>query len=84
MLLRQFRDQILLRSQLGRRLVVFYYRHSPAVAQWLTRHPEARVLVRTALMPVVAAARLALVLAEAREPEPGDIKISLADRLEFC
>ncbi|MFH7327182.1 trypsin-like serine peptidase, partial [Desulfurivibrio sp. C05AmB] len=84
LLLRQVRDQILLRSQLGRRLVAFYYRHSPALAQWLVRHPEARVLVRTALVPVVAAARLALVLAEAREPERGEVKISLADRMAFC
>jgi hypothetical protein len=36
--LRKFRDVILLRSHFGRRLVDFYYRHSPALARAIERH----------------------------------------------
>ena len=51
--LRAFRDRWLLPHAPGRLLVAFYYRHSPAWAQWLREHPAARPWVRAALAPVV-------------------------------
>jgi lysyl endopeptidase len=84
LLLRQFRDRILLPSELGRRLVALYYRHSPAAAQWLAERPGARTLVRMALVPTVALARLALALVEVPESDPDVLKISLADSSTFC
>jgi hypothetical protein len=37
-LFRKFRDLFLLESAFGRRLVDFYYQHSPSLASFLTRH----------------------------------------------
>ncbi len=51
--LRQFRDDILLRSAAGQVLVAFYYQHSPAVAAVIAGHPALRALTRWALTPVV-------------------------------
>ncbi len=51
--LRTFRDRWLLPHAPGRLLVAFYYRHSPAWAQWLREHPATLPWVRAALAPVV-------------------------------
>ena len=40
--LREFRDEVLVRSELGRALVVTYDSVSPPIAATLSRHPEAR------------------------------------------
>jgi hypothetical protein len=57
--LRRYRDRVLMTSPAGRSFVAWYYRHSPAVAAYLTRHQIARKLVRIGLVvPAVAVARL--------------------------
>ena len=61
--LRALRDAILRRYAAGRVLTRLYYRHSPAVAAYLARHPRVRRLARAALAPVVA---VALVVAQDR------------------
>jgi hypothetical protein len=68
MVLREFRDRVLLRSGFGRRLVDFYYRHSPAWAGWLAGRPTAKALVRAVLLPVVEGARLTMKLMEGEWP----------------
>jgi hypothetical protein len=53
--LRKFRDVILLRSPLGKRLVDFYYQHSPAMARVIERNDFLRKAVGIALVPPLAA-----------------------------
>ncbi len=55
-----FRDSYLLSSEPGRALVDAYYRLGPPLAERLGRHPALKAAVRTALMPVVGAARAAV------------------------
>jgi hypothetical protein len=52
--LREFRDQTLLRSELGMTLVCLYMRCSPRFAAWLDSSPWARWSVRTFLISPVA------------------------------
>jgi len=56
--LRDFRDRFLLTNKPGRAFVAWYYRHSPAAATWLNRHPVYKPLVRAALLPAVGTALL--------------------------
>lgn len=53
--LRQFRDQYLKRTALGRAFIRFYYRYSPPVAAAIARREPLRGLVRALLTPVVLA-----------------------------
>jgi len=53
-ILRDFRDKYLMPSNLGRALVYFYYKHSPFVADFITRHKVLKVAVRISLLPFVA------------------------------
>jgi uncharacterized repeat protein (TIGR01451 family) len=53
--LRQFRDQHLKRTALGRAFIRVYYRYSPPVAAVIARHEPLRVLARMLLTPVVFA-----------------------------
>jgi len=53
LLLRRFRDEILLQSWLGAQWVDFYYAWSPQAAQWLIRHGEWRPFVQVALAPLI-------------------------------
>lgn len=50
--LRQFRNQILATSFLGRRFVRFYYSYSPAVANRLQHKPSAKKLLHWVLPPL--------------------------------
>jgi hypothetical protein len=59
-MLRQFRDQVLLRSIPGQSFVRWYYRWSPPAAEWLIDHPEFRYPVLLALVPVEIIAWLCL------------------------
>jgi hypothetical protein len=58
--LRAFRDAFLLPNAFGAAFVDVYYRMSPPVAEVVAAHPVLAGLVRVALWPVVAFARLAL------------------------
>ena len=51
--LRDFRDKYLLSNRAGRVFVDFYYRNSPAAADYIARHRTLKVTVRFFLTPVV-------------------------------
>ena len=51
--LRDFRDEYLMPSKLGRKLVNIYYRYSPFLASVITRHMVLKVAVRRYLLPLV-------------------------------
>jgi hypothetical protein len=51
--LRQFRDQYLERTGLGRTFIRLYYRHSPPVAAVIAEHEWLRFLARMLLTPLV-------------------------------
>ena len=53
--LREFRDDVLQRSSLGRAFVAFYYQRSPPIAAAIARHESLRFLARAALTPIVYA-----------------------------
>lgn len=55
-ILRDFRDQVMLRSRLGQILVGAYYAGGAAPAAWLEQHPRLRPLARALLWPVTLAA----------------------------
>jgi len=59
-ILREFRDRILLGSPLGRAAVSFYYRYSPPIADFISRHEDLKMLVRWCLIPVVGLCWLVL------------------------
>ncbi len=51
--LRNFRDRYLLTNAAGRVFVTFYYRHSPPLADYISRHETMRAITRWALTPFV-------------------------------
>ena len=53
--LRDFRDDVLMKSMPGRAFVAFYYRHSPPVAEFIARHDGLRAMTRALLTPLVLA-----------------------------
>jgi hypothetical protein len=60
--LRDFRDRHLMTSAAGRAFVRFYYRNSPPVADFISRHDSLRILARSALTPVVYAIKYPVAL----------------------
>ncbi|MCM8769924.1 MAG: hypothetical protein NC911_09740 [Candidatus Omnitrophica bacterium] len=48
-----FRDKVLLKCQMGKAFVAWYYRHSPAVAAYLREKVWLRLVVRGLLYPLV-------------------------------
>lgn len=60
MLLRRFRDQVLLTNAPGEWFVDTYYRLSPPVAEVIAVHPVLRFFTRVALLPLEGAAVLVL------------------------
>jgi hypothetical protein len=52
--LRDFRDRYLQTNDIGRGLVRFYERHSPALAEQIERNPLLKQLLRMALIPLIA------------------------------
>ena len=52
--LREFRDAVLLRNSLGAELVSIYYRTSPPIAAFISRHEFLRTAVRVGLDPIIA------------------------------
>ena len=58
--LREFRDQVLLKNALGSKFVQLYYRYSPPVAEFIARHEPIRTLVREVVInPIVWVVRAA-------------------------
>ena len=53
-ILREFRDKYLMTNPMGKGLVEFYYRVSPPIAEFITKHPSLKPIVRGGLLPVVA------------------------------
>jgi hypothetical protein len=54
-ILREFRDVILLPNSLGAKFVSFYYRTSPPIADFISRHDVLRAIVREGFVaPIVA------------------------------
>ena len=58
--LRQFRDQVLLQSEAGKKFVETYYRLSPPIAHYIGQHPTLRAATRVALWPLYGFAILRL------------------------
>ena len=58
--LRQFRDECLLTNKVGSAFVRWYYRHSPAGAEFLNKYVVLKVPVLICLLPVVLGAFLLL------------------------
>ena len=56
----EFRDQRLLKCKTGKKIVDFYYKTSPPIADYLRKHPIQRKAVRYALIPVTGLAYLTL------------------------
>jgi len=53
-ILREFRDEYLLITPVGKALVDFYYKVSPPMAEFITEHPSLKPIVRVGLLPAVA------------------------------
>jgi hypothetical protein len=64
-----------MRSKVGRVLVEHYYRYSPAVAEFISRHAAFRTSARIHLLPVVGLSFVALLLG------PGNCAIFLVSAL---
>ncbi len=53
LLLRQFRDEVLLTNPAGRKFVELYYRYSPPVADVIRDSEALKAVTRTALKPLI-------------------------------
>ncbi|HJV66686.1 MAG TPA: putative Ig domain-containing protein [Geomonas sp.] len=60
--LRHFRDNVLLKSGPGSAFVAFYYRNSPPIADFIREHESLRLLTRWALTPLIFAVKYPLSL----------------------
>jgi lysophospholipase L1-like esterase len=60
MVLRKFRDRVLLPSHWGRKLVSLYYHYSPELASYIAEHETLKRATRWALLPVVGLSALCL------------------------
>lgn len=58
--LREFRNEFLLKSSIGRKFVKAYYQLSPPIAQWIAENEIARTIVRYGLWPMILFAEAAL------------------------
>ena len=62
MILRKFRDRFLLENSIGKAFVNFYYKYSPPMAKFISKHSISRGLVRVSLLPIVGMSWVALKL----------------------
>ena len=53
-ILQEFRDKFLIPSKLGHKFVSLYYKYSPPIAEFITKHKALRIIVRLWLLPAVA------------------------------
>lgn len=53
MILRNFRDRYLLTNPPGRAFVRYYYRYSPAIADYIRQHETSKIITRMSLWPLV-------------------------------
>jgi hypothetical protein len=53
-ILRDFRDKYLMPSKLGRKMVGLYYKYSPSVANFISKHKVLKVVVKISLLPIIA------------------------------
>jgi hypothetical protein len=58
MALREFRDRFLIRDNIGRKFVWYYYRYSPPIARFISDKPKLKALVRFLLKPIVKIAKV--------------------------
>ncbi len=68
MMLRQFRDRILAKTDFGRKFIKAYYHWSPALAEWAWDKPIVRSFALRALAPVEMVAWGLLHISNAEEP----------------
>jgi hypothetical protein len=59
-ILSEFKDKHLLTNSIGRKIVNFYYKNSPPIADYLSRHPGTRKVAGYTLIPVTILAYLML------------------------
>jgi hypothetical protein len=59
-ILREFRDGYLLTNPVGQALVGLYYRVSPPIAEFITKHPSLKPIVRAGLVPAIAMSTVAV------------------------
>ncbi len=57
MVLRKFRDEVLLTNAAGSAFVRFYYRTSPPIADFISRHESLRAMTRVLLTPIIFAVK---------------------------
>jgi hypothetical protein len=60
--LRDFRDQFLLKSSFGKAFVEFYYKYSPPIAHYISKNASLQVMVRLGLLPIVGISWITLKL----------------------
>jgi PKD repeat protein len=58
--LRDFRDSVLLKNRAGRAFVSLYYKLSPPAAEFISERPALRRITRAALMPLIYMSRFVL------------------------
>ncbi len=59
-LLRQFRDKVLLANNPGRTFVAFYYQNSPPIAHYIAGNETAKLMVRILLLPFITIAYMVM------------------------
>jgi uncharacterized repeat protein (TIGR02543 family)/uncharacterized delta-60 repeat protein len=52
-ILRDFRDKYLMPSKIGRMMVSLYYKYSPSLANFISKHKVLKVVVQITLLPLV-------------------------------
>ena len=59
-ILREFRDRFLLNNRIGKDFVNLYYKFSPLIAEFISKHAILRLLVHISLLPIVGMSWISL------------------------